>query len=74
MKIPFQMRLDCPNSFGTDDSFHLRCEVGGGVCDGTLYECCMWDKSFAEQIEQIAFMQAQTPLIQRLMVQEGEQE
>lgn len=50
MKIPFHMRLDCPNSFGIEDSFHLRCEVGGGVCDGTLWECCMWDKSFSEQL------------------------
>ena len=64
MKIPLHMRLDCSNSFATTDDFHLRCEIGGGVCDGTLYECCMWDKSFANEMA----------LIKVLMEQEGGQE
>ena len=40
MKIPFHMRLECPASYATDDSMHLQCAYDG-VCDGTLYECCV---------------------------------
>lgn len=61
MKIPYVMRFECPNSYAVEEDCFLHCDVGNYVCDGTVYECCMWDKSFAEQLT----------IMQGLMKQEG---
>lgn len=50
--MTFQQRLECPHSYA-DDTPNLKCEIGDTVCDGTLYECCLWDKSFSEQMGMI---------------------
>ena len=35
-----------------EDSKNLMCEYGD-VCDGKIYDCCLYDKSFSEQMELI---------------------
>lgn len=47
--IPLELRLNCPRSYATDDNPDLLCEMDG-KCDGTLYECCLWDKSIEDQM------------------------
>lgn len=49
MNLTMQERLNCPRSYADEQSQHLLCEMGG-VCDGTLYDCCTWDKSFSEMM------------------------
>ena len=49
-----QTRLDCKYSFATDDNKNLRCEICDSICDGPLYDCCLWDKSYDEQMAIIA--------------------
>ena len=51
--LSMKTRLECSRSYATDDSPDLLCEVGG-KCDGKLYECCLWDKSFGDQMEIIS--------------------
>lgn len=51
--LSLKTRLECPHSYATGDSTSLLCEFDG-VCDGKLYECCLWNKSFAEEMELIA--------------------
>lgn len=41
-KLSMQERLDCPRSYADEDNTNLLCECGG-TCDGTLYDCCLWD-------------------------------
>ena len=50
--LSMKFRLDCPRSYATDDCPDLLCEMGG-VCDGELYECCLWDLSLTRQMEVI---------------------
>ena len=46
-RLTFQERLDCPRSYGNSYSKKLLCEMGG-ECDGTLYDCCLWDNEELE--------------------------
>lgn len=48
--LSLQERIECPRSFTMEHCYDLMCECGG-VCDGQIYECCLWDKSFAEELE-----------------------
>lgn len=45
--LSFQDRLDCKRSYADESSEDLLCEMGCR-CDGTLYDCCLWDKSYFE--------------------------
>lgn len=47
--LSIQERLNCPRSYADEQSHHLLCEIGG-ICDGTLYDFCTWDKSFSEMM------------------------
>lgn len=49
MRLSLKERLNCKRSYSDGTSTSLLCEMGG-VCDGTLYDCCMWDKSFSEEM------------------------
>lgn len=60
MIMPFHMRLNCPNSYAVEEDFRLRCEIGDTICDGEVYDCCLWDMSFAEELA----------LMQKLLEQE----
>lgn len=43
-KLTFQQRLDCPHSFNSEDNKNLQCDYEFcEICDGTLYEHCLWD-------------------------------
>ena len=48
MNISFTDRLKCPHSYSTDDNKNLLCDynIGDGICDGVLWEHCMWDKDY----------------------------
>lgn len=50
--LSLKTRLECQHSYATDDSTSLFCEFDG-VCDGKLYECCLWGKSFADEMRLI---------------------
>ena len=50
--MTLQQRIDCQHSYATEDSKNLMCECGD-VCDGKIYDCCLYDKSFSEQMELI---------------------
>ena len=50
--MTLQQRIDCQHSYATEDSKNLMCEYGD-VCDGTLYQDCLMDRSFGEQMELI---------------------
>lgn len=52
--LSMKTRLECPRSYATEDSPDLLCEVGDVKCDGTLYDCCLWGKSFGEEMEMIS--------------------
>ena len=44
--LTFQERLDCPHSFNSEDNKNLQCDYEFcEICDGTLWEHCMWDMS-----------------------------
>lgn len=49
MTMTLQQRIDCKHSF-TDDTPHLKCEIDNRACDGTLYQDCLMDRSFDEQM------------------------
>lgn len=49
--MTLQQRLDCPHSYATEDNTSLLCDIGNTICDGTLYQDCLMDRSFDEQIE-----------------------
>lgn len=49
IKLTLQDRLNCPHSYAEEETNHLMCEMGG-VCDGTLYQECLIDRSFDEQM------------------------
>lgn len=51
--MTLQQRIDCKHSF-TDDTPYLKCEIDNRVCDGTLYDSCLMDKSFSEEMELIS--------------------
>lgn len=49
MKLTFQERLDCPHSFNSEDNKNLQCDYDFcEICDGTLYEHCLWDMKISE--------------------------
>lgn len=50
-ELSLKERLDCVYSFATEDSAELLCEFDG-KCDGTLYDCCLWDN---EELERKVF-------------------
>lgn len=50
--MTLQQRIDCKHSF-TDDTPYLKCEIDNRVCDGILYDSCLMDKSFSEEMELI---------------------
>lgn len=50
--MTLQQRIDCKHSF-TDDTPYLKCEIDNRVCDGALYDSCLMDKSFSEEMELI---------------------
>lgn len=56
--VSLDLRLACPRSYATEDNPDLLCEIVG-KCDGTLYECCLWDKSIEEQMILIQEQQAE---------------
>lgn len=51
--ISLKTRLKCIHSYATEDNPHLLCDIAK-VCDGTLYDCCLWNMSMTEQMEIIA--------------------
>lgn len=52
MEIPFEDRLKCPHSYGSEDSPDLLCDYDFcGKCTGTLWEHCMWDMPLDKQRE-----------------------
>lgn len=51
--LSLKTRLECSHSYVTGDSTSLLCEFDV-VCDGKLYECCLYGKSFAEEMRLIA--------------------
>lgn len=48
--LSFKTRLECPHSFATDEDTILHCDYDG-ECDGKLYDCCLQDMSFSEQMK-----------------------
>jgi hypothetical protein len=48
--VTFQQRLDCPHSYAVEESKNLMCDIGEKKCDGKLYNCCLWDIPFSEQL------------------------
>lgn len=48
--LSMQQRLDCQRSYADEQSPHLLCSMGG-VCDGSVYDCCLWDMSQSEIME-----------------------
>lgn len=48
--MTLQDRLDCPHSYAVEESKNLMCDIGETVCDGTLYQNCLIDRSFNEQM------------------------
>lgn len=44
-RLTMQERFDCPRSYATDDNKNLLCSIGDEICDGQVYECCLWDAS-----------------------------
>ena len=61
MRLPLHLRLECERSYAEDDDFRLKCEINDSICDGELYDCCLWDENIAEQVR----------LIMPMMEQEG---
>lgn len=51
--MTLQDRLDCPHSYAVEDNKNLMCDIGETVCDGKLYEDCLMDRSFEEQMRLI---------------------
>ena len=50
-KLSLNYRLNCPRSYATDDTPDLLCSVGDGKCDGSVYDCCMWDMDYGTVLE-----------------------
>lgn len=48
--MTLQQKLDCHHSYTTEDSTSLLCDIGNTICDGTLYQDCLIDRSFDEQM------------------------
>ena len=47
--LSMQTRLECPHSYATEENPDLQCEICG-LCDGTLYDCCLWNLDYGEQM------------------------
>lgn len=47
--LSLKTRLECEHSFATEDSPDLQCDICG-KCDGTLYDCCLWNLDYGEQM------------------------
>lgn len=51
-KLTFQERLDCPHSYNSEDNKNLQCDYEFcKICDGTLWEHCLWDMKLTRSIE-----------------------
>lgn len=48
--LSMKTRLECPRSYATEDSPDLLCEYGDVICNGILYDCCLWDRTYDEQM------------------------
>ena len=48
--MTLQDRLDCPHSYATQENKNLMCDIGEKECDGKLYQDCLIDRSFDEQM------------------------
>lgn len=48
--MTFQQRLDCPHSYAVEENKNLMCDIGETICDGTLYQDCLLDRSVHEQM------------------------
>lgn len=51
MTMTLQQRIDCPHSYAVEESKNLMCDIGEIICDGTLYQDCLMDRSFDEQMK-----------------------
>lgn len=49
MRLTFQEQLDCPHSYATEDNKNLLCDIGDNICDGIVYDCCLWDNQDLER-------------------------
>ena len=49
--MTLQDRLDCPHSYAVEDNKNLMCDIGETICDGKLYQDCLTDRSFDEQMK-----------------------
>ena len=47
--LSMKTRLECPHSYADSSSMYLLCDFEG-VCDGRLYECCLYERDFKEQM------------------------
>lgn len=47
--LSLKTRLECTHSFATEDSPDLHCDYDG-KCDGKLYECCLYDRDYADSM------------------------
>jgi hypothetical protein len=48
--MTLQQRIDCPHSYATEENINLMCDIGETICDETLYQDCLIDRSFDEQM------------------------
>lgn len=54
-KLSFQDRLNCPHSFGTEETPDLQCDYSFcDRCDGTIWEHCLWDMSESMKMKVLA--------------------
>lgn len=51
MTMTLQQRIDCKHSYATEDNKNLMCDIGETECDGKIYDCCLCDRPFSEQLE-----------------------
>ena len=52
-KLSLEYRLKCPRSYATEETPDLLCSAGNGEmkCDGSVYDCCMWDIDYGTVLE-----------------------
>lgn len=56
-RLSMQERLNCSRSYADDDTKDLMCEMGCN-CNGTLYECCLWENEGLED-KVLAFLESE---------------
>lgn len=59
--LSIDTRLNCKRSYATEETPHIMCEVDNRVCDGKLYECCLWGLSLGEEMALIAEAEKEEP-------------